>query len=102
MLYKAIAALETVASIVTPSSSKQKNDSRVARFLQGNVLGLVAELTDVINNLVSRNISLTEQRRCIGAMELMIKLCGSRARMGRLQVSHNSHDVCYKYSKSNT
>jgi serine/threonine-protein kinase ATR len=65
--------------------SKSKKD-HAARFLQGYLLGLMARFTDVINDSVSPDPPVIEQRRCIRALTEMIQICQANARIARPQV----------------
>lgn len=68
--------------------TKHKKGSVIGRFLQSYILGLMARLTDVINDSVSAHPPVLEQRRCIRALEEMIRLCKSYARIARPQVRY--------------
>ena len=65
---------------------KQKKGSVVGHFLQPYILGLMARLTDVVNDSVASQPEVTEQRRCIRALDEMIQVCGPYARIARPQV----------------
>lgn len=67
--------------------SRQKKSDVIGRFLQPHVLGLMARLTDVITDSTSSQSPVLEQRRCIRAMEDMIRVCKAYSRIARPQVS---------------
>lgn len=74
-------------TMMTPHmDAKNVKGNLVGRFLQSYVLGLMARLTDVINDTISTHPPILEQRRCIRALEEMIKVCKSYARIARPQV----------------
>ena len=81
-------ALHTMATTILSANkdSKQKKGNIIGRFLQSHLLGLMARLTDVINDTVSVHPPVAEQRRCIRALEEMIKICRGYARIARPQV----------------
>lgn len=72
---------------VANKESKSKRSNVVGRFLQAYLLGLMARLTDVINDAAANQPAVIEQRRCIRAVNEMIQLCGPYARIARPQVS---------------
>lgn len=67
-----------------PSSVVKNNKGKVlGRFLQHYLLGLMARFTDTISD---HSAPVIEQRRCIRALDEMIKLCQGYARSARPQV----------------
>lgn len=58
----------------------------IGRFIQPHILGLMARLTDVINDSLATQPPAQEQRRCIRAMEEMIRVCKDYASIARPQV----------------
>lgn len=66
--------------------TKLRKSNVIGQFLQSHVLGLMARLTDVINDSVSRHPPILEQRSCIRTLEEMIKYCKGYARVARPQV----------------
>lgn len=79
-------ALDTVASMILTANKETRNKkgSVAGRFLQTILLGLMARLTDVIND---PNPPTQDQQRCIRAMEEMITICKDHARIARPQIS---------------
>jgi serine/threonine-protein kinase ATR len=69
--------------------TRNKKDNMVGRFLQNYILGLMARLADVINDSVSSTPPVMEQRRCIRALEEMIRLGKGYVRIARPQVSYS-------------
>lgn len=65
---------------------KGRKGNPIGRFLQPHILGLMPRLTDVINDSVSLQSPVMEQRISIGALEEMIKVCMHHARIARPQV----------------
>lgn len=71
----------------SPDTKKIKKGNMIGRFLQSHILGLMARLTDVINDPAMMHPGEMEQRNCIRALEEMINLCQSHARIARPQIS---------------
>jgi serine/threonine-protein kinase ATR len=65
---------------------KAKKGNMVGRFLQSHLLGLMARLTDVINDSTSLQPPIAEQKSSIGALEEIIKISKHYARIARPQV----------------
>ncbi|RDA91201.1 hypothetical protein CP533_4836 [Ophiocordyceps camponoti-saundersi (nom. inval.)] len=82
-------ALHLMATTILKSNKdpKLKKSNVIGRFLQSHVLGLMARLTDVINDSVSTHPPILEQRSCIRTLEEMIKVCKGYARIARPQMS---------------
>ncbi|KAF4124503.1 serine/threonine-protein kinase ATR [Geosmithia morbida] len=81
-------ALQTMAALVaTNSKEKNRKGNVIGRFLQPYLLGLMARFTDVISDSMSTNPPIMEQRRCILAMDEMIRLCHGYSRIARPQIS---------------
>lgn len=72
--------------LASNKETKNKKGNVVGRFLQPYLLGLMARFTDVISDSQSINPPVMEQRRCIQALDEMIKLCQAYARIARPQV----------------
>ncbi|KAI1080546.1 phosphatidyl inositol 3-kinase [Whalleya microplaca] len=81
-------ALSQMATMILTASSdvKQKKTHASGRFLQQHVLGLMARLTDVINDGSDRT-PIQERERCIKAMEEMIRTGKHYIRIARPQIS---------------
>ena len=71
--------------------TRRKKGQAAAQFLQQHALGLVARLTEVINDSVSARPSVQERNRSIGAMEEMIRIGREHIRIARPQASHWLH-----------
>ncbi|RDA89254.1 hypothetical protein CP532_0533 [Ophiocordyceps camponoti-leonardi (nom. inval.)] len=82
-------ALHLMATTILKNNKdpKLKKSNVIGRFLQSHVLGLMARLTDVINDSVSTHPPVLEQRSCIRTLEEMIKVCKGYARIARPQMS---------------
>lgn len=82
-------ALTMMASMVLGSVKETRNRKTdlVGRFLQSHILGLMARFTDVINDSTSIHPRVMEQISCIRALEEMIRICQSYARIARPQIS---------------
>ncbi|KAG6067261.1 hypothetical protein E4U32_004269 [Claviceps aff. humidiphila group G2b] len=82
-------ALLFVAKTILSASkeTRGRKGNPIGRFLQPHILGLMPRLTDVINDSVSLQTSVIEQRISIGALEEMIKVCIHHARIARPQIS---------------
>lgn len=85
-------AFELMATLMQPAArepGKKKKRELIGRFLEENVLGLMARLTDVFNEASlyrSASSTVDEQRRCIRAMEELIRIGKSWIRIARPQV----------------
>lgn len=98
-------ALQIQATVILASNKeiKQKKGNVTGRFLHSHMLGLMARLTDVINDSMSINPTVQEQRRCIRALEEMIKICKDYARIARPQVRNGQQfamlhsDIYYRF-----
>ncbi|KAM5379618.1 hypothetical protein ACJZ2D_003812 [Fusarium nematophilum] len=79
-------ALNTMAMTILAANkeTRSKKADATGRFIQSHLLGLMARLTDVIND---PNLPVQERRRYIRAMEEMIKVCKGYARIARPQMS---------------
>ncbi|KAK5991079.1 Protein kinase rad3-like protein, partial [Cladobotryum mycophilum] len=85
-IHKALTTMATM--MLSPNrETKNKKGNVIGRFLQSHILGLMARLTDVINDSISNYPPVMEQRSCIRALEEMIKLCQAYARLARPQIS---------------
>ncbi|KAF6838930.1 protein kinase Rad3 (phosphatidylinositol 3) [Colletotrichum plurivorum] len=73
--------------MVANKESRSKKGNLIGRFLQSYILGLMARLADVINDTPLLCPPPEEQRRCIRAMEEMIRLCKSYVRIARPQIA---------------
>ncbi|KAG6016356.1 hypothetical protein E4U54_001662 [Claviceps lovelessii] len=82
-------ALRFVANTILSANKEPKGrkGNLIGRFLQPHILGLMPRLTDVTNDSVSLQISVTEKRINIGALEEMINVCMHHARIARPQIS---------------
>ncbi|KAH9895495.1 phosphatidyl inositol 3-kinase-like protein [Xylariomycetidae sp. FL2044] len=81
-------ALSLMADIMLRDSgdNKQKKSHKAGQFLQQYALGLVARLTDTINDATIRS-PMQERRRCIKAMEEMVRAGKGYVRIARPQLS---------------
>ncbi|GKT69679.1 protein kinase Rad3 [Colletotrichum tofieldiae] len=73
--------------MVANKESRPKKGNIIGRFLQSYILGLMARLADVINDMPLVSPPVEEQRRCVRAMEEMIRLCKAYVRIARPQIS---------------
>ncbi|RYP22475.1 hypothetical protein DL767_009047 [Monosporascus sp. MG133] len=82
-------ALNQMALLILAAfgETKQKKSHATGRFLQQHALGLMARLTDVINDTSGIQNPIQERKRCIKAMEEMIKIGKSYIRIARPQMS---------------
>ncbi|KAH8661929.1 phosphatidylinositol 3 [Xylariales sp. PMI_506] len=67
--------------------AKQRRSHATGHFLQDQVLGLVARLTDIFNDPSNIRSTVEEQKRCIKAMEEMIRVGKGYVRIARPQIS---------------
>lgn len=70
----------------TNKDPKSKKGNVIGRFLQSHVLGLMARLTDVINDSITLQPLIMEQRSAIATLEEMLKVCKQYVRVARPQV----------------
>jgi serine/threonine-protein kinase ATR len=73
--------------LIANGEPKRKGHS-TGRFLHHHALGLMAQLTDVINDEFVMRAPFHERRRCITAMEEMIRIGKNDVRIARPQVSN--------------
>lgn len=66
--------------------TKQKKAHATGRFLQEQALGLIIRLTDVFNDTSNLGSVIEEQKRCIKAIEEMIRIGKTYIRLARPQV----------------
>ncbi|ORY67260.1 uncharacterized protein BCR38DRAFT_153630 [Pseudomassariella vexata] len=82
------AALGLMASMIQSANGDHKQKkTATGRFLQHYALGLMARLTDVINDTSNLRSPIQEQNRCIKAMEEMIRIGKAYIRIARPQIS---------------
>ncbi|KAK4042470.1 hypothetical protein C8A01DRAFT_44486 [Parachaetomium inaequale] len=83
------AALTTMATLLVADQKdkRTKKSQIVGRYLQQHALGLTARLSEVINDTWLWDPPISEQRRCLGAMEEMIRICNSFVCIARPQIS---------------
>ncbi|TGJ81418.1 hypothetical protein E0Z10_g7330 [Xylaria hypoxylon] len=80
-------ALNQMASMILIANGESKKKSHATgRFLHHHALGLMAQLTDVINDTSVIRAPFHERRRCITAMEEMIQIGKNDVRIARPQV----------------
>ncbi|TEA10637.1 Protein kinase rad3 [Colletotrichum sidae] len=86
---KIIHSINTVCVTIMAANkeARPKKGNTIGRFLQSYILGLMARLADVINDMPLLCPPPEEQRRCIRAMEEMIRLCKAYVRIARPQIS---------------
>ncbi|KAI8627883.1 phosphatidylinositol 3 [Xylariaceae sp. FL1651] len=81
-------ALNQMASMILAASGEpKKRGHATGRFLHHHALGLMAQLTDVINEVSITRAPFHERRRCIKAMEEMILTGKNDVRIARPQIS---------------
>ncbi|KHO10999.1 hypothetical protein MAA_11390 [Metarhizium robertsii ARSEF 23] len=82
-------ALQLMATTIlsTNKDPKSKKGNVIGRFLQSHVLGLMARLTDVINDSITLQPLIMEQRSAIVTLEEMLKVCKQYVRVARPQIS---------------
>ncbi|KAK7962455.1 uncharacterized protein PG986_003280 [Apiospora aurea] len=80
-------AFSLMASLIQGDPRQKK--AATGRFLQQNALGMMARLTDIFNEpMTSRSTTfrIDEQKRCIKAMEEMIRIGKTSIRIARPQI----------------
>lgn len=73
--------------IIVANGESRKKSHATGRFLHHHALGLMAQLTDVINDVSTIRAPFHERKRCIAAMEEMIRTGKNNVRIARPQVS---------------
>lgn len=74
--------------ILVANGESKKGTQATGRFLHHHALGIMAQLTDVINDVSVVRAPFHERRRCIKAMEEMIRIGKNNVRIARPQVCH--------------
>jgi hypothetical protein len=72
--------------LVDDKDKKFKKSHMIGRYLQQFALGIAARLSEVITDNLGMRPSVQEQKRCIQAMEEMIRICNSYVSIARPQV----------------
>ncbi|KAI8948096.1 phosphatidylinositol 3 [Xylaria longipes] len=81
-------ALNQMASMILVANGEPKKKSHATgHFLHHHALALMARLTDVINDTSVIRAPFHERRRCITAMEEMIRIGKNNVRIARPQIS---------------
>ncbi|KAK3335428.1 hypothetical protein B0T19DRAFT_489276 [Cercophora scortea] len=85
------AALAKMVTLLTAGDDKEKKPPKkahlIGRFLQHHALGLVARLSEVINDSFGVQPPVLQQKHCLAAMEEFIRVCNSYACIARPQIS---------------
>ncbi|KAL2129067.1 hypothetical protein VTI74DRAFT_8282 [Chaetomium olivicolor] len=83
------AALVTMATLLLadPKDRRMKKSQIVGSYFQQHALGLTALLSEVINDPWLAHPPISERRRCLAAMEEMIRICQSYVCIARPQIS---------------
>jgi UME (NUC010) domain. len=71
------------------NDKRAKKSQVIGRYLQQHALGLAQRLIEVINDTLQLHPPVAEQRRCLGAMEEMIRICKTYVCIARPQVRFN-------------
>ncbi len=79
--------MSTLLFVDGQKDKRSKKSQIVGRYLQQHALGLTARLSDVITEVWPSYSPVSEQRRCLGAMEEMIRVCKSFVCIARPQIS---------------
>lgn len=88
--------------IANGEQPKRRKGHATGRFLHHHALGLMARLTDVINDDSLTRAPFHERRRCISAMEEMVRIGRNDVRIARPQVSNNAAYRPWLYTDSGT
>ncbi|KAK8104021.1 protein kinase rad3 [Apiospora kogelbergensis] len=84
-----IRSVFTLMASLIQGDTRQKKQA-TGRFLSQNALGMMARLTDIFNEPMSSRsttFKIDEQKRCIKAMEEMIRIGKTNIRIARPQIS---------------
>ncbi|KAK3693605.1 hypothetical protein B0T22DRAFT_401698 [Podospora appendiculata] len=85
------AALAKMATLLTVVDDKEKKPPKkahlIGRFLQHHALGMVARLSETINDVFEFHPPVLSQRNCLAAMEELIRVCNSYCCIARPQIS---------------
>ncbi|KAL2883978.1 serine/threonine-protein kinase M1 [Colletotrichum sp. CLE4] len=84
-IIEALASFCSMMMIANKESKSKKNV--IGKYLQSYILGLMARLADVINDMTLVFPPAEEQRRCIRALEEMIRHCKGYVRIARPQIA---------------
>ncbi|TWU75172.1 serine/threonine-protein kinase M1 [Metarhizium rileyi] len=84
LAHRALRFVSTTISS-TNKDTKSKKGNVIGRVFQHHILGLMARLTDVINDSVSSPPLIMEQRSALATLEEMIKVCKQHVRIARPQ-----------------
>ncbi|KAK3363362.1 phosphatidyl inositol 3-kinase-like protein [Lasiosphaeria hispida] len=85
---RARAALTTMSTLLSdPRDKKAKKSHITGRYLQQHALGLATRLSEVINDSLDLHPPVLERRRCLRAMEEMIRVCHTYVCIARPQIS---------------
>ena len=82
-------ALQFIASRTQTANASNKKSNLVGPFIEHHILGIVARLSEVVNDSRDEQ-SVTEKERCIKAVGEMVKVGKIHTRIARPQ-------VCYPY-----
>lgn len=76
-----------MANLLNTKERKKKEYHIIGGYLQGHALGLTAKLSEAIADSNGVNTPFQERRRCLRAMEEMIRVCRSYVSIARPQAS---------------
>jgi len=80
-------ALHTVSTLLTDGKDKKSKKFHITgRFIEQHALGLASKLSEVITDSLDLHPPAQERRRCLRAMEEMIRVCCSYVCVARPQV----------------
>ncbi|KAK4219053.1 hypothetical protein QBC37DRAFT_469608 [Rhypophila decipiens] len=92
----ALANMATWLSTDAKDKRSKKGDI-IGRYLQQYALGLAARLSETITDSLGQHPPIQEQKRCLGAMEEMIKTCKTYVSIARPQMSACLLDALASY-----
>jgi len=82
-------ALSVVGNLLVDAKDKKAKKSHIiGRYVEQHALGLASKLGETITDSVGSNPPAQERRRCLRAMEEMIRVCRSYVCIARPQVCH--------------
>ena len=88
-------ALQFIASRTQTANASHKKTNLVGPFIEHHILGIVARLSEVVNDSRDEQ-SVTEKERCVKAVGEMVKVGKTHTRIARPQVRY-PYFVCQKW-----
>ena len=97
--------MKFLAELAPSADSHQKKGNPIGPFLEMHVLGLVARVSEIVNDSRDEH-SMKQKERYLKAMEELVKVAKSHARVARPQVCpidqacHHQMLTCVRYARA--